>query len=54
MEEEMSSNLGAVMTEGGSPDLTDTESDSNSLYQIYDIGSMTSLIIVSVKVSLIS
>ena len=53
MEEEISSNIGAVMTEGGSPDLTDTESDSNSVYQIYDIGAMTSRMIGSVRVALI-
>ena len=40
LEEEISRNIGAVMTEGGSPDLTDTDSDSDSVDQIYDIGAM--------------
>ena len=53
MEEKISRNIGAVMTEGGSPDLTDTDSDSDSVHQIYDIGDMTSQIIGSVKVALI-
>ena len=39
------------MKEVGSLDLTDTEGDSNSEDQIYDIGAMTSQMIVSVKVS---
>ena len=42
VEEEISRNIGAVMTEVGTPDLTDTDSDSDSVYQIYDIGAMTS------------
>ena len=42
MEEEISSNIGAVMTEVGSPDLTNKYSDSDSVYQIYDIGDITS------------
>ena len=29
MEEEISRNIGAVMTEGGFPDLTDTDNDKN-------------------------
>ena len=41
------------MTEGGPPDLTNTYSDSNSVYQLYDIGAMTSQMIVSAKVALI-
>ena len=41
------------MTEGVSSDLTDTNSDSNSVDQIYDIGVMTSQIIESAKVALI-
>ena len=53
VEEEISSNIGAVMTKGGSPDLTDTDSDSDSLYQIYDIGTMTSQMFGIVKVALI-
>ena len=53
VEKEISRNIGAVMTEGGSPDLTNTDSDINSVYQIFDIGAMTSLMIVSVKVALI-
>ena len=40
------------MTEGGSPDLTNTDSDSDSVYQIYDISAMTSRMIGSVKVVL--
>ena len=54
MEEDISSNIGAVMTEGGSPDLTNTGSDRYSVDQIYDIGAMTSQMIGSVKVSLIT
>ena len=53
MEEDISRNIGAVMTEGGSTDFDDTESEINSVYQIYDIGAMTSLIIGSVKIALI-
>ena len=53
VEEDISRNIGAVMTEEGSPELTNTDSDSNSVEQIYDIVAMTSRIIVSVKVSLI-
>ena len=53
MEEDISSNIGAVMREKGYPDLTDTDSEINSVYQIYDIGYMTSRIICSVKVALI-
>ena len=41
------------MTEVGFPDLTNTDSDSNSVYQIHDIVAMTSRVIVSVKVALI-
>ena len=44
--------MGGVVTEGGSPDLTDTDSDSDSVDQIYDIGDMTSWMIGSVKVTL--
>ena len=51
--EEILRNIGTVMTEGGYPDPTDTYSDSNSLYQIYDIGAMKSVMIGSVKVALI-
>ena len=53
MEEEISRNIGAVVTEVGSPDLTNTYSDSNSVYQIYDIRAMTSRMVGSVKVALI-
>ena len=53
MEEEISRNIGAVITEGGSPNLIDTYSDSDSVYQIYDIGSITSRMIGSIKVALI-
>ena len=38
------------MTEGWSSELTNTDSDSNSVDQIYDIGAMKSLTIGSVKV----
>ena len=41
------------MIEGGPTDLTETDSDSDSFYQIYDIDAMTSWMIVSVKVALI-
>ena len=40
--------------EGGYPELTNSDSDSDSLYQIYDIGAMTSRIIGCVKVALIT
>ena len=53
MEEEIARNIGAVVTEGGSPDLTDTDSDSNSVDQFFDIGAMKSRIVGSVKVDLI-
>ena len=53
VQEKTSSNIGAVMTEGGSPYLTNTHSDSYSVYQIYDIDTITSLIIGSFKVALI-
>ena len=32
VEEEISRNIGAVMSELGSPDLTDTDNDSDSVY----------------------
>ena len=53
MEEEISRNIVAVMTKGGFPDLTKTDSEIASVYQIYDIGAITSRIIGSVKVTLI-
>ena len=53
MEEEISRNTGAVTTEGGYPDLTDTDRYSNSVYQIHDIFAMTIRMIGSVKVALI-
>ena len=53
MKGEISRNIGKVMKEGGSPDLTNTESDINSVDQIFDIGAMTSLIIGSVKILLV-
>ena len=53
MEEEISRNIGAVMMEVGSPDLTNTDSDINSVYQIYVIGATTSQMIDSDKVTLI-
>ena len=51
VDEEIASNIGAVMTEGVHPNLTDTDSGSNLVDQIYDIGAMTSPTIGSVKVS---
>ena len=39
------------MTEEGSPDLTNTDSDSDSVEQIHDIDAKTSQIIGSVKVA---
>ena len=42
------------MTEGGSSDLTDIDSDSGSVDQIYDISTMTSQMMTSVKVSSIA
>ena len=41
------------MTVEGSPDLIETDSDRNSVYQIYDIGVITSGILGSVRVTLI-
>ena len=41
------------MMEVGSPDLTNTDSDINSVYQIYVIGATTSQMIDSDKVTLI-
>ena len=52
VEEDIPSYIGAVMTEVVSPDLTDTDSGINSLYQVYDIVAMTSRIIGSVKFAL--
>ena len=49
MEEEISRNIGKVMVEVGSPDLAKTDSDSDSVDQIYDIGAMKSRSIGSVK-----
>ena len=46
VEEDIASNIGAVMTEGVHP-----ESGSNLVDQIYEIGAMTSPTIGSVKVS---
>ena len=46
-------NIGTVMMEGGSPDLTDKDSEISSVDQIYDIGTMTGRMLDSVKVSLI-
>ena len=54
MEEEISRNIGAVMTEGGSPDLTNIDSDSDSVDQIYDISAMRSQMISSVKFTSVS
>ena len=51
MEEDISRNIGSVMTEGGSPDLTNTDNDSDSVEQTYDIGAMKIRMIDSVKVS---
>ena len=45
VEEEISRNIGAVMTKGEHPDLTYTDSDRNSMDQIYYIGAMTSQMI---------
>ena len=53
MEEDISRNIGAVITEGGSPDLTNTDNYIDSVYQIYDIGAMKIRMIGSVKVYLI-
>ena len=50
MEDNTARDIDAVMREQGPPDLTDTESDSDSVDQIYDIGTMTSRTIGSVKV----
>ena len=51
MEEEISSNIGAGMMEVGYLELIDTDSDNDSVDQIYDIGTMKSQIIGSVKVA---
>ena len=53
-EEEISSNIGVVMNEGGSPDLTNIDSDNDSVDHIYNIAAMTRLMIESVKVDLIT
>ena len=42
------------MTEVGPPDLTNMDSDNNSVDQIYDIGAMTIRMIGSVKVASIT
>ena len=52
MEEEISNNIGAVMTEVGPHDLTNTDSDSYLVYQTYDIGAMKRWMIGSVNVAL--
>ena len=52
VEEEISRNIGTVMREGGSPGLTKTDSDRNSVSQIYDIGAMIRRMMGSVKVVL--
>ena len=49
VEEEILSNIDAVVTEGLSPDLYNIDSDINSVDQIYDIGAMTSQMAGSVK-----
>ena len=51
VEEDISRKIGVVMTKGQYTDLANTESDINSVYQIYDIGDMTGQIIGSVKVA---
>ena len=53
MEEKISRNIGAVMKDGVSPDLTNIYSDSNSVYQIYEIGATISWMIGIVKFPLI-
>ena len=50
MEEDITRNIGAVMTEGRYPDLPDVDSKSASVEKIYDIGAMTSQMIGIVKV----
>ena len=50
-EEKTARKTGAVMTEGGPHELTDTDSVRNPADKIYDIGAMTSQMIVSVKVA---
>ena len=52
MEEKILRKIGTVMTEGRSPDLTKKDSARYSVYQIYDIGAIRSIIIGSVKVAL--
>ena len=53
MEEDIPRNIGTVMKEGVSPNLTNTYSDIDSVDQIYYIGAIISLMIFSVKVALI-
>ena len=48
---DISRNIGAFMAEGGSPDLTNIDSDRISVDQIYDIGFITSRMIGSFKVA---
>ena len=54
VEKDISMHIGTVMTEGGSPELTNTDSGSDSVDQIYDIGAMTIRMIGSVKVASIT
>ena len=51
MGEEIARIIGAVMAEGGSTDLANTDSESDSVDQTYNIRAMTSRMIGSVKVS---
>ena len=49
MEKKIWKNFGTVITEG----VSNTDSDSDSVYQIYDISAMESRITGSVKIALI-
>ena len=51
VEEEISKKIGAFMTKGGSPELPDIDSDSDSVDQIYEIGTMISQKVGSIKVA---
>ena len=53
LEENISRNIGGVMTQGGSTDVTDTDSDNDSVDQIYKISAMTRHMISSVQVATI-
>ena len=52
-EEEISSNIGAVMTQVGFSGFIDTDSYNDLVDQMYDIGTMKRCMIANVKVAMI-